>query len=279
MGQSQVRRIGIVGFGELGQFLSKNLLENERFIQNFALAFVWNRSKEALKGYVPDHLQLESLDNFESFDPDLVVEVAHPLISEHYGERFLTFCDYMAGSPTAFANPKLYDRLIVNSPSQNGLYIPRGALPGLEEIVRMRLSNSLSEAQITMKKHPSSIHFQGELTIPLAETRGQRILFEGPLRQLCSLAPNNVNTMAVLALSSGLGFDKVSTTLVADPELEHHVTVVELFGPKTNGAGYKLTLIRESPASVGAVTSTATLTTFLESMIAAKGFGSGIHFV
>ena len=279
MAHSPVCRVGIVGFGELGQFLSKNLLENERLKKNFTLAFVWNRSKEVFEKTVPNHLRLDTLDDFEMFCPDLIVEVAHPLITENYGERFLNYCDYMAGSPTAFANPQTYEQLVANAHFAKGLYIPRGALPGLEEIIRMRLSNRLLDARITMKKHPNSIHFLGELSPPISETNGERVLFEGSLRELCPLAPNNVNTMAVLALASGLGFDQIEAKLIADPLLEHHITTVELFGPRSHGSRYKLTLMRESPAGIGAVTSSATLMTFLDSMIAANGLGSGLHFI
>ena len=40
----------------------------------------------------------------------------------------------------------------------------------------------------------------------------------GPVRELCPLAPNNVNTMAAAALAAwNLGFDAVQGCLVADP--------------------------------------------------------------
>lgn len=42
--------------------------------------------------------------------------------------------------------------------------------------------------------------------------------FLGPIRELCSLAPNNVNTMAAAALAAhNLGFDKAQGCIVADP--------------------------------------------------------------
>ena len=84
--------------------------------------------------------------------------------------------------------------------------------------------------------------------------------------------------MAVLALSSGLGFDAVEATLVADTTLEHHITMVSLFGPGAPQKRYSLELIRKSPAGAGAVTSTATFDSFLRSMNRAHGQGSGIHF-
>ena len=40
----------------------------------------------------------------------------------------------------------------------------------------------------------------------------------GPVRELCPLAPNNVNTMAAAAIAAtSLGFDGVYGRLVADP--------------------------------------------------------------
>lgn len=63
-----------------------------------------------------------------------------------------------------------------------------------------------------MTKHPSSLKLTGKLkdandfVIDKAVT-----LFKGPVRELCPLAPNNVNTMAVAAMAAkNLGFDKVS---------------------------------------------------------------------
>ena len=43
----------------------------------------------------------------------------------------------------------------------------------------------------------------------------------GPVRDLCPLAPNNVNTMACAAIAAhNLGFDGVVGCLVADPRYD-----------------------------------------------------------
>ena len=40
----------------------------------------------------------------------------------------------------------------------------------------------------------------------------------GPVRDLCPLAPNNVNTMAAAAIAAhNLGFDKTLGSIVSDP--------------------------------------------------------------
>ena len=48
--------------------------------------------------------QLENLDEFESKNADLIVEVAHPDISRTHGTRFMSNANYFVGSPTCLAN-------------------------------------------------------------------------------------------------------------------------------------------------------------------------------
>jgi aspartate dehydrogenase len=270
------RRIGIVGYGKLGQHLVHTLRQQD----GLELAFVWNRRADAIGSEIPTDQRLTHLTDFSRMAPDFIVEVAHPSITWEHGVRFLSACDYMVGSPTAFAREGVEAemRAAASNDHGHGLYIPRGALPGLGEVLRMVEKNTLGAAEICMRKHPSSLKYGAPLDPPLDQTQAERSVYDGPLRQLCELAPNNVNTMAVLAMASQLGFDAVRASLVADPSLEHHITEVRLLGPETRGPRYSLELIRSSPAGAGAVTSSATLTTFATSMTSAGGRGSGVHF-
>ena len=97
------RRVGIVGYGKLGQFLASAICEDEAVAAEYELAFVWNRRPEAIGDEIEASLRLAELEDFAQYRPDLIVEVAHPKITETYGARFLATCDYMVGSPTAFA--------------------------------------------------------------------------------------------------------------------------------------------------------------------------------
>ena len=129
-----------------------------------------------------------------------------------------------------------------------------------------------------MRKHPASLHFSGPLNVPLDEIEGPTEIFRGSVRELCPMAPNNVNTMAVLAMASGLGFDAVEACFVVDPSLDVHITEVELLGPPASPR-YSLALRRVNPAARGAVTGSATVRSFVRSVVRASGRGSGIHFV
>ena len=106
----------------------------------------------------------------------------------------------------------------------------------------MNERRSLCSLSITMKKHPDCFKLDEPLKSKLIDERkkrgdqqGEILIYSGPVRELCKLAPNNVNTMAVGAtIASNLGFDKVQGCLVADTSLsDRHVVEIELTGPET----------------------------------------------
>ncbi len=87
---------------------------------------------------------------------------------------------------------------------------------------------------MSMRKHPASFKLEPPLKdINAAVNDVEVVLFEGlcsciiweylgnagSVRELCPMAPNNVNTMATGALAAhNLGFDKVKAKLIADPK-------------------------------------------------------------
>merc|ERR1712106_790821 len=101
-------RVGVVGYGHLGQYLVENILKHP----DLELAWVWNRTE--LKGRVDEKYILKDLASCGTGDPDVIVEVAHPDITKQFGAKFLAAADFMIGSPTALADVGL----------ETGLYIP-----------------------------------------------------------------------------------------------------------------------------------------------------------
>ncbi|TFJ96373.1 putative L-aspartate dehydrogenase [Platysternon megacephalum] len=214
------RKVGIVGFGHLGQYLVRRL-QDEGPRHGLELAFVWNRDAGKLQGKVPVSLQLQDLARFPECEVDLVVEVAHPCVVRDHGATFLSGADFMVGSPTALADQATEMRL--REAARRGghtLYVPRGALWGGEDIQRMDDRGVLQGLKVTMIKHPDSFRLEGALRERLGAVRA--VLYEGPVRGLCPLAPNNVNTMAAACMAApSLGFDGVQGCLIADPGLVH----------------------------------------------------------
>ncbi|XP_074872229.1 aspartate dehydrogenase domain-containing protein isoform X2 [Carettochelys insculpta] len=276
------RRVGIIGYGHLGQYLVQRL-QDEGPQHGLELAFVWNRDPQKLQGKVPASLQLRDLARVSESAVHLLVEVAHPCIARDHGEAFLSGADFMVGSPTALADPATEARL--REAAQRGghtLYVPRGALWGGEDIQRMDERGLLQGLKVTMVKHPESFRLAGALGERLRVARaGRAVLYEGPVRDLCPLAPNNVNTMAAACVAApSLGFDGVRACLVADPSLpDWHVVEVEVTGRPTGERGdqaFTVTSSRRNPASPGAVTGAATFPSFWGSLLACRGHGGQV---
>ncbi|EFC50232.1 predicted protein [Naegleria gruberi] len=276
-------RVGIVGYGLLGQFLVDKILNDERASKKFEIAFVWNRTFDKVleDKQLKSEWHLDNLDNFKEKNPNIIVEVAHPNIIVEYGSKFLSCCDLFVGSPTAFADINVEEEIrSIAKTSTNGCYIASGALWGSLDIQKMGMLGSLKGLTVTMKKHPASMklttsEMQEKLQISLNDPTKEYVIYEGPVRPLCPIAPNNVNTMAVASLAAeNLGFDLVKARLVADSRLESHIIDIEVEGPN----GFSVMTSRINPAKVGAVTGQATYNSFLSSLLTAGGRGNGFHF-
>ena len=84
----------------------------------------------------------------------------------------------------------------------------------------MSSRGSLHGLTVTMKKAPHHLKVEAPLQ-PLVNSAesvdGEVVVFSGSVRDLCPLAPNNVNTMAAAAVAAErLGFDGVKAVLIAD---------------------------------------------------------------
>lgn len=218
------RRVGIIGFGHLGQYLVQRIVCDPAVSAGLELAFVWNRSpaRVAESSLIDPALICTNLADAATFSPDIIVEVCHPDVTREWGVRLLAVADLYVGSPTAFADPSTDAALrAAAATGLHALYVPAGALWGAQDLARMSSRGSLSALRVTMKKHPASLKLGGSLgkmveQLLTDKTPGETVLYEGPVRGLAPLAPNNVNTMAAAAIAAPiLGFDGVIARLVS----------------------------------------------------------------
>ncbi|KAJ8789767.1 hypothetical protein J1605_021725 [Eschrichtius robustus] len=265
------RKVGILGYGRVGQSLVSHLLTQGPEL-GLELVFVWNRDPGRMAGSVPPTLQLQNLAALGERHPDLVVEVAHPKIIHESGAEILRYANLLVGSPSALADQATERQLLEASHRWgHAVFVARGALWGTEDITRLDEAGGLQSLRVTMATHPDGFRLEGPLAT--AHSPGPRtVLYEGPVRGLCPLAPRNSNTMAAAALAApGLGFDRVIGVLVADFSLKDmHVVDVELSGPPgPTGRSFAVHTHRENPTEPGAVTGAATITTFWRSLLGA----------
>jgi aspartate dehydrogenase len=296
MRRTKRRRVGILGYGEVGKFLAEALLDREEAQAVAELAFVWNRSEGRLReneARVPERHWLVGADLGAALsdwkgaggEVDLIVEMSHPAVVHEFGARLLDEADLLVGSPSAFARQETEQALrhaAESNPHGHGCYVPSGAAWGIADIARMDRVDALTALSVAMTFHADSLRdlaepLRSELARRLESPNGdgEVVLYDGPVRPLCALAPNNVNTMAALSLAaSRLGFDGVMGRLKVAENADAHVVEIEV----TGRGGFHVSTRRHNPARVGAVTGAATFASFLSSLLQAHGRGNGIHF-
>ena len=140
-----------------------------------------------------------------------------------------------------------------------------------------------------MKKHPDSLYpVEGTESHKLNEkaktSSAEVTLWDGPVRELCSIFPRNVNTIATAAICArnSLGMSGTRAILVADSRLDEMIIEIKAKGPPTaqGNPGLRLTVLRENPSVRGEVTGPATLNSFYSSLLRVATNaprGNGVH--
>jgi aspartate dehydrogenase len=260
------KRIGLIGFGQMGSFVYQEITAKPEL--GLEIAFVNEIDSEKRKD-LPEGIVLNDMKKFHEKDVDLVVEVAHPQAVHTYGEKILSKVNMLAFSVTALADPVLEETLLHTAEKcGTTLFIPHGALLGLDGVIDGR--DLWEEVTITMRKNPRNLNFKAAPQWDPDKITQETVLYDGPTRGVCSQFPKNVNTHATLALAS-IGFDKARSILVADPKLDESIIEV-----KASGAGVKISTIRSNP--IKGVTGRLTMASVIDTVCRLESPKKGIYF-
>jgi len=211
------KRIGLIGFGVIGNYLFHRIGE-ERLME---VVFVYevNRGKiECLNS----SLLLNSIDDLGNRSVHLVVEAALPEVVKEVGPRIVKKANLLVLSLTSLADETFrHEMERIAKSSGKRIYIPHGAIIGLDGIHDGRMV--IDKVEITTIKSPKNLGLKEDrMTGPVA-------VYEGPTKGACEQFPRNVNVHASLALT-GLGFEKTRSKIIADPSAKSMTHVIEVTG-------------------------------------------------
>lgn len=257
-----IRRIGIIGYGQIGSYVVKRLQERKDIV----VAFVHDQDQSRLDD-LPGEIILEDLSRFEQREVDLVCELAHPEVSTKWGRRILESVDYLMLSVTALASEALYKTLTDTAlAARTKLFIAHGGVMGLDAIIDGR--EMWEDVTMEMRKHPANLDFTVSGMNP--DIQEETVLYDGATRDLCSLFPRNVNTHATLALA-GIGFDRTHSVLIADPRTSSAALSVT-----AEGGGVDLRLSRQE--KITGVSGASTPWSVYKSIVNVGDENPGMHF-
>ena len=256
-------RIGMIGIGQIGSFLHKEITAHPEW--NIEIAFVYD-ADPARTADLPPGQVLERIEDFASRDVDLVCELAHADISFQYGTMFLEKADYFMLSVTAIADAEL-ERKLRRQAERCGtrVFLPHGGVPVFDILSECR--DIFDEVTVEMIKPPGNLDWSRSGIDP-ATIAERTVLHDGPVREICQKFPRNVNTLAGAAFA-GKGLDDTRAILIVDPaETKAHVN----FYAKGGGVGLKV--YRDE--GITGVTGAATPVSVLNSLRKCTGAQPGI---
>ncbi|MDE4084428.1 aspartate dehydrogenase [Planococcus maritimus] len=217
--------IGIIGTGNIATYLLEQVNENR--MADGRITAVFGRNVEAgtrLKerfgmGFYTD------LNEFLSGSIDTVVEAVTVDAAQLFLKQVLEHKkDLIVSSIGVFKDFAFLDEL-TQLAETNGthIYLPSGAIGGLDVLQSARALGGLESVQLTTRKSPMSLGI---------ETDREQVLFDGTAFDAVDEFPKNINVALVLAIA-GIGVHKTKVRIIVDPNVErnkHMIAAQGVFG-------------------------------------------------
>ncbi|MFO8050363.1 MAG: aspartate dehydrogenase [Thermoplasmatota archaeon] len=225
--------IGIIGCGFIGTTIAGavNLKEEVVSINLIDLDFenAVELSSKLSKGTA------YAMDDLEVFleASDLVIESASQnAVSDLMPGAVEKGKDIMILSVGALVDDDLWNSL-KKSAKEHGsrIFIPSGAVSGIDGILSGSMAG-IDCVTLTVRKPPGGLSLPSsmrELAGKMKNLNEPLLLFEGTAREAVKMFPKNVNVAATIALA-GVGFDRTSVKIIADPAVHRNQQRIEVRG-------------------------------------------------
>lgn len=220
-------RLVLVGWGAIGSRVAALLAERGAPVQIVGVGLRdAGRTRDLPEGAVV----LTDPANLAALSPDLVVEAAGRGSVVPWGRAALTAgCDFAVSSTSAFVDDAVLAEFLALAKAQRAhLIIPPGALGGIDALsAAARLPMAMVRHEIV--KPPAAWMGTGaEALCDLTGLQEPFTFFEGTARAAADAFPQNAN-VAVISALAGIGLDRTTIALIADPgaRMNRHSIVAE----------------------------------------------------
>jgi aspartate dehydrogenase len=220
--------IGLIGAGAIANFLLEKINYNQHGILRIKSAFVRNKERYRLLESKFGVTLYSDLDEFLDSEIDIVVEAANIDAVKTLLPSVIKAKDVVLISVGALADEALLTEIsTLANEYKTTVNLPSGAIGGLDLLQNAHALGTITSVSLTTRKPASSLIKE--------DINEAKIVFEGTAVDAIKQFPKNMNVSIVLSLA-GIGIEKTSVCLVADPHIEknmHHVEVTGDFGEAT----------------------------------------------
>lgn len=224
-----MKKAGLVGCGTIGREIALAIDRRQIEMELLALCdielFKADLLKKELKNYSPKILPLPELIKkvdfvIEAASKDVVPQVLRLCLKEKRPLLIMSIGGLLS-------EPEL----LKEAQKEISIYLPSGALAGLDAIKGAKLGN-IKSACLTTTKPPRGLEgapYIREQSIDLKAIKERQIIFKGNAAEAVKGFPQNVNVAAILSLA-GLGAEKTQVTIVVDPKEWRNCHEIEIEG-------------------------------------------------
>ncbi len=217
--------IGLIGAGAIAHFLLEEI--NQKQQDNLHITSIFVRDKEKYQRLEEDFgIKLfTDLDAFLDLEIDIVVEAADINAVKALMPSIIKRKNVVVISVGALADEGLLAEINdLTDKYKNEVYLPSGAIGGLDLIQNAHALGTVTSVSLTTRKPARSL-IDKDINEP-------KVVFEGSAVDAIGQFPKNMNVSIILSLA-GIGMDKTNVRLIADPHIEkniHHMEVAGDFG-------------------------------------------------
>jgi len=216
-------KIGIIGFGAIGQEIYKKI--SKKIINGYNIVGIF--SNDINSKNISKNIKCKTFEQLLKKKPNIIIEAASVKACKDYAEITLrNKIDFVCLSVCSFADKFFFKKIFsLTKKINNKVYIPTGAVAGLDAISSASLSKELRYVKLVQRKPPNVLLSISELK----KVNKEVILSRSTARKACKEFPKNSNIAATLAIC-GIGFDKTKVIVIADPKVKKNIAEIEAFG-------------------------------------------------
>lgn len=214
--------IGIIGTGNIAAYLLEQINQNQQTDGKIMAIFGRNEEmgQQLSERFGADFYT--ELKGFLGLPLDIVVEAATVEAAGIYIKDVIGHQkDLVVSSIGVFKDmPFLEELKSLAEANGTNIYLPSGAIGGLDVLQSAKAAGGLERVQITTRKSPASLG---------AEAEEEKMIFEGSAFEAVEKFPKNINVALVLAIA-GIGVDETEVRIIVDPDIERNTHTIEAEG-------------------------------------------------